>query len=392
MNKVLKNQVLEFIYPPKETSEKKTGRTLPIIKTEGMSLGNIKQLELASNIFKRVFAIIDENRYQSPQKDELKNTLTYLFEKALPFFVKGSDNNPIHHHVQVVENMLFIAIEETKSDNLDEAYKFVRKAAVLALLHDIGSGFFKPGSRKIKSSDIKDREQELLKKKKPKEEREREISGLIERAVEYRMVHMIEGAKIAENLLMGWERRPPFDEKNIQDIKKCIEIHDLPSIAEYYISLGKPCNKNYLIPLDNPFAVILREADRLWMVSKEGLEKDLLDDLQKNKKPDPLLKLKHNVTRFREEFFLYKSLKDIGLYDLKGFKEETLFRTNAGFELLKQYLSERIDELNLQYDRQNTNVIEFILSVGNRMEQQIKSTNRKINPQMPKPRSTALLK
>ncbi|UCH93094.1 MAG: HD domain-containing protein, partial [Candidatus Aminicenantes bacterium] len=333
-----------------EKFKKKTGFTLPNIEPEGMNLWNLKQFDLAVNIFNRVIDIISASRYKQPQKDDLKNALAYLFEKALPFFVDGMDKNPIHHNVQVVENMLIIAIQETKSHRLDKSYKFVRKAAVLALLHDIGSGFSNPGLRKIKSSDIKDREQELFKGEMPKEEIEKEISGLIEKAVEYRMVHMIEGAKIAENLLNEFNRDQKkfngvtFNERDIQDIKKCIERHDLPCIAEYYVTLGKPCNKNYLIQLDNPLAVILREADRLWMVSKEGLEKDLFEDLEKNKKPEPLLKLKHNVNRF---------------------KEETLFRTKSGLKLLKQYLLQRIDELNIKYDRKNTNIIEFVLQKEN---------------------------
>ena len=330
---------------------------------------NIIQLELAAEIFRRVFDIIDESRYHPVQKDEIKTTLTDFFEKAFPFFVKGSDENPLHHHAQVLENMVFIAMEETKADDPAESYKFVRKAAVLALLHDIGGGFIKPGLKKIKSSDIKDREQELLKEKTTQEERDREIGDLIAKAVEYRMDHMMVGAKIAEDLLYRYNREhennagKTFTERDIRDIKQCIEIHDVPSIAEYYLSLGKPYNKSHLIPLDNPLAVILREADRLWMVSKEGLEKDLAEDVQKNKNPDPLLKLKYNVTRFREEFLLYKSSKDIGLNDLTGFKAETLFRTNAGFQLLKRYVSERIAELNIRFDRQDTNVIEFILKV-----------------------------
>jgi len=329
--------------------EKATGFSSLLMKVEHLELFNFKQFVLTNEILNRVFALIrssPENLINTEKKEELEKILIFLFNESLLYFVIGKEKNPIHHNIQTVENILQIVIDEK------ESYDFIRKAVILALLHDIGNGFVKPNLKKIKSSDISDRKNELNNQKLSKDEIDEELKQLIDHAKEYRMAHMIEGSIIAEKLINQLNNAKELNitiEKNeINEIKKIILIHDIPSIAEYYSSIDKVISTKDLIPLDNRLAVILREADRLWMVSKEGLEKDLFDDLKKNKNPNPLEKLKHNYNRFKDEYKLYVN-SNCSKEELYGFKNETLFRTDAGFNLLTQYMSNRINEI-LSYD------------------------------------------
>ena len=323
------------------TFAKQTRYRLTGMKPKHLALWPLMQLQLTYEICGRIWKRIDSLPLADPtDKDELKSILNQLSELAFPLFVAGMAANPVHHSFQTVENALDILHLDHTSD-----YPLYKKAAILALLHDVGNGLVDPNLKKIKSSDIKDRRGELEKQKKNKEEIEEEIDALSAKAEEYRDAHMQEGASIARTILPELNQTKAIVSKDdIEDIAFCIEKHDKPSIAELRQEINRPYDRSHLIPLENDLACLLREADRLWMVSKEGLEKDLFDDLRKGNKPDPCGKLWHNVNRFREEYELYTEAAGITEAEKRGFKNESLFRREGGFRLCKRQVRQRLQD------------------------------------------------
>ena len=357
MSPAFQYPIPEYLKEYLEKYEKSTCYSLSNMQPEHIGLWPLKQSVLTSSIFDRLIQFLDNTIYSRSKQAELHDILAYLLEIALPVFVLGMEKNPIHHNVQTAENMLKIVTGQKKP------YKFARKAVVLALLHDIGNGLVDPGLKKIKISDIKDRRKQMEKEKRSKKEIKEEEKKLIAEADIYRRAHMNEGAKIAGRLIAELNDRilkkknRRIDNVGIREIEQCIKIHDVPSIAEGYTKLGKTIPYSLLIPFKNgpgddrtlpdfsDLANMLREADRLWMVSREGLEKDLFDDLKKEGTTYAFEKLKHNCRRFKEEYDLYKKAKSITPKHLARFKGGTLFRNSAAFGLFRCYVSERIREL-----------------------------------------------
>ncbi|MFC1635543.1 hypothetical protein ACFL5Z_11935 [Planctomycetota bacterium] len=323
------------------TFAKQTKYRLTEMKHKHLALWSLIQLQLTYEISGRIWERIDSLPHMSPtDKNELKSILNQLSEMAFPLFVAGMSGNPVHHNFQTVENIIDILSYDDTSN-----YPLYKKAAILALLHDVGNGVVNPNLKKIKSSDIKDRREELEKQKKNKEEIEEEINALSAQAEEYRDAHMKEGANIARTILAVLNQSKTIVSKDdIEDIVFCIEKHDKPSIAELRQEINRPYDRSHLIPLENDLACLLREADRLWMVSKEGLEKDLFDDLRKGNKPDPCGKLWHNVNRFKEEYKLYTEAAGITEAEKRKFKNESLFRTEGGFKVCKRQVRQRLQD------------------------------------------------
>ena len=71
-----------------------------------------------------------------------------LYQSALPYFRKAAYINPIYHNTQVLDNMISIVIGEQLT------YPEMKRATVLALLHDIGNAESMKG--KVKNSQIED--------------------------------------------------------------------------------------------------------------------------------------------------------------------------------------------------------------------------------------------
>ncbi|MCP4582588.1 MAG: hypothetical protein GY839_13345 [candidate division Zixibacteria bacterium] len=329
------------------------------LQLQHICIWNCKQFILGNEIFNRTCVLIENSPYEDEEIHELIKILKYLFDNALPFYVLGMDKNPIHHNLQVVENIVQIVIGEK------ESFQFARMAAILALLHDVGNGFVDPKLAKIKSSDIKDHVKNLYDEGRTEDEIDRETEKEIKKAILFRKAHMIEGVKIADRLIDQLNKDNDSMRgiviENMKEITNCIEIHDNPSIADHYSQLDKNFNKSHLIPLNNPLAVVLREADRLWMVSKEGLEKDLFDDLKKKIENKAIEKLRHNLKRFVNEYNLYCKANEINSNELSKFKGKTLFRTATGYRLLKKYLKLRLLELDIEYHEDDEKIIPFIL-------------------------------
>lgn len=328
--------------------EKATKFAVSKMQPRHLELWHLKQMCLTDLIINRTWSHIKAlpNTTKKEQK-QLKSVLTRLGQMAFPDLLTGTAANPVHHNFQTVENILLIL--SLDGSRKYQRFKYYKKAAILALLHDIGNGFVDPSLKKLKSSDITDRRNELVRQGKTKKQIDQEINPLIRQASKYREAHMKEGAKIADKLLRKANASHNIlKPTEIAEIVKLIRLHDNPSIVEYYSDSKRPYTKGKLIPLRNHLAYILREADRLWMVSKEGLEKDLFDDLRKDKQPDPFAKLRHNVKRFKDEYQLYTKANGITAYDLKGFQHETLFRTKGGFALCKQYVRKWLHDLTIE--------------------------------------------
>ncbi len=307
------------------------------MKPHHIELWHLKQLCLTEVILGRIAERISELQIDDSEKERLKANILLIGKLALPDFFKGMAANPVHHNFQTAENILRILADSGTPPPDD--FETYNTAAILALLHDIGNGYVPKGLKKVKSSDIADRQRELKEEGKSPAEISEAVRPLIEEGKRYRKAHMIAGARVATELLKEANKEyAVVSPDDVSRIASVIAIHDNPSIVEYDSKAGQPYDLGHLIPIHDELAYRLREADRLWMVSQEGLEKDLFDDLRKGNTPDPFNKLRGNVKRFRDEYKLYENAVGITRLDREGFQDKTLFRTKGGYNLCKEYV------------------------------------------------------
>jgi hypothetical protein len=222
-----------------------------------------------------------------------------LFDMIFPDLlkVKAVEGNPIEHHLIVLGHMMEIATGE-KSLHIT-----MKQAAALALLHDIAP------VEKITTQMVAE-----ARKRAPAE-----VEALEFRRQQNRILHMREGSAMAHRRMLELNerlRKIVFSAEAINTVCEVIRIHDNPSL-------------DIPIPRSNLLAVAFREADRLWMITHEGIVTDLK---RKDKSPDDLgaysKQLASNIRRFREERALYH-----GKETIEGpFKDdETFFRTDTGY-------------------------------------------------------------
>ena len=294
----------EMILDVLEDFETEIGHSLLTFNPHILEIWNIKQSILAFDIFyKRVIPLINESYLDSHQKQELIKILEYLFYKSLPYMLRDKESNPVHHHLFVLHAILRISFGEGYS------YRSVRNAAVLGLLHDVGYAYAK--AEKVKKDQI-------------------HTVNDIQRAIAARREHMDLGKDIARSLLaeLNVEFGDIFAEDDIDSICRVVGIHDNSSIEEYahmkegFRYIFPFATGTHLIPKDDILAKVLREADRVWMISREGLEKDLVGDLGKGKEANFNEKLRHNIKRHKEEYMLYEKAFESKVDDY-GFKEKT---------------------------------------------------------------------
>ncbi|MBW2044651.1 MAG: DUF1152 domain-containing protein [Deltaproteobacteria bacterium] len=326
--------------------ERATGYSLWNIKLEHGGLYNFKQFVLTYKILDRIFDIIESCRYNQSQKDELKRMIRYFFYAALPEFITGRKTNPIHHNVQVLENMLLIVLAEKSED-----FEFLKQSLVLALLHDVGNS--RSSGVKVKGSVLKALKRDItnleysIKKAKTDAERnslqdekenlEKKLSASFNDTQDYRRSHMKTGAEMVRDLIGQFQRYVGHNifEKTLGVLCGVVERHDNPSLAAYEREiLGKVQDKALLFDSTDEFALYLREADRAWMVSPEGLEKDLMDEIEKSGSPEE--KLAYNADAHRKEYVIYKENLSETKLAKYGFRDETLYHTERGYSL---YLS-----------------------------------------------------
>lgn len=233
--------------------------------------------------------------------------LKAAYENALPALKDGRHMNPIHHTPQVVEFLVRILLAET-----DMEPDTLKRAIVTAVFHDSGNAYEPKSEKKIRKKDVD------------------ADPSLREPGIEQRRRHMRNSVSLLEGF-MSLQIEPTFTPDEISEVKWIIGHHDDPTIAEL---LGGKESAAYLFgPALEPrvrLAVIHREADRLWMLSKEGI----VTDLKRKKKPwYPPAQITHNVIRHWEERKLYEEalpdkIEEIGFDAFSAF-----YRTKGGKRL-----------------------------------------------------------
>jgi hypothetical protein len=209
--------------------------------------------------------------------------------------------NPLEHHFIVLGHMMEITAEEESSQIP------VKRAAVLSLLHDIA-----PVDKITKHMIEKARERSL-----------EEAEALEMCRQQNRVLHMREGSSMGQRKMLELNEslgRSILSADDMEAICEAIGIHDNPSL-------------DMIIKRANWLAVAFREADRLWMVTDEGIRADL------ERKgilvtPDACLRqLESNVSRFKEERLLYR---DVEAAEGPFHDAETFFRTKTGFNIFRR--------------------------------------------------------
>lgn len=260
--------------------------------------------------------------------------MTRILTMSLPLFVEASEKTPVHHTACVVKMMARILLGE------DASPAEIRRGVVAALLHDVGLA--RVAAEKMRKADIlaaaPDRRE-----------------AVIERAIAARRAHMVHGAWMAETVLTafnGWfgEGLSPED---VAEVCRLVALHDNPSVQEYEEMRGHRAGATWLLSLDDRLAMFLREADRLWMLTEEGIAADLELDLQKEQKalaaagrdpqdarPDREARIAANIARHREEAALYERALGGGAAAY-GFINGTLYRTRTGYALFESLIPQR---------------------------------------------------
>lgn len=228
-----------------------------------------------------------------------------LIELAVGDLVRAKIGNPLVHHPIVMGHMLEIAAAEPP-----DAIPFHR-AAALALLHDI-SAVPKITTQMVAEMRLEDPER---------------ADALELARHQHRILHMREGSAMAHRILLECNRhfgRSVFVADDIEAVCEAIRIHDNPTL-------------DIPIPREDWFATAFREADRLWMVTPEGIQVDLVRNDRDPSDPAACLEQLHkNVARFKKERSLYPDEDTEGPF----FDDETFFRTDGGGRLFNRLLGE----------------------------------------------------
>jgi len=233
----------------------------------------------------------------------LKPIVWALFQMVYKDLEKAIVCNPVEHHLIVLKHMMEIVKGEMSP------YIVVEQAAALALLHDI--------------APVKKITTQMVDQTRHRSTAMGEVFEL--KRQENRMLHMQEGCVIANLRMIELNermRKIVFDAQSIQSICEVIRIHDNPSI-------------NISIPKTNWLAVAFREADRLWMITPEGIYADLSRQQKSNNMEAYRKQLDANLERFREERLLYRSIESI---EGPFCDDATFFRTKTGYSLYRRLL------------------------------------------------------
>ena len=257
-----------------------------------LNTGNVKQWDKIQHeitddvIANRVFPRIEKSNLPKEQKNRLEDIIRKLRDISSSDFEKSKKDNPLHHSFIVLDIVLQIAFGEGLP------YQDIKKLATVAILHDLGSGA-------LKESVLK----RLL--------------------TEFNSKFFNPAAKFSE-------------EEDIPEIYKLVGMHDNPGIAKAYET------KEFL-----KLALIFHEADRLWMLSYEGLTKDLMDSLIKGEKPLPVKEqLTNNIAVFSDERKSYDATGE----DYGVFKGDTFLRTDTGYAIYQEYVQEWKDRIRSHGD------------------------------------------
>jgi hypothetical protein len=180
--------------------------------------------------------------------------------------------NPVEHHLCVLENMMLIAGQAPTDPLLGPRNPgaqpiSMKRAATLSLLHDVAP------VGKISKRQIREIEENA------QAEMDASIKNMLlqkaamlkVRQSEFRTLHMRKGSALAQERMLQLNQlfeEVVFGEQDIEAICETIRVHDNPSLDRG-------------IDRGNWLAVCFREADRLWMMTREGI----LADLSREGKP-----------------------------------------------------------------------------------------------------------
>ena len=89
---------------------------------------------MAQKNLDETIAFLKGSYLNESEKEEISAVLRTMYAKAMPYFEKGKEENPVYHHTQVLYNMALLAVGEHCS------YSVIKNLLALALLHDAGSG------------------------------------------------------------------------------------------------------------------------------------------------------------------------------------------------------------------------------------------------------------
>jgi HD superfamily phosphodiesterase len=272
------------------------------------------------------FAKIQASDLHDNQKDELTGMLLFLFESAHAKMIQGREDNPVHHNTMVLHLMTEIALKE--KDGYD--YMRIKDLLALSLLHDIG--YAETTAKKWTSAEVKAA---------VKGKADAEIQSIVAEAMQARDEHMRKGAGIVECMLREANTHfpePLFEEGRIHAIGEVVAIHDRPSSAklkEKY--LPALLSKDDLLPTKNELAKALRDADRLWMATAQGVKKDLIFAGEEVTEANLNRKLQDNSNSFQDEKRLYEKVyqnqDEVANF---GFMGDTLFRTKVGYGIYER--------------------------------------------------------
>jgi len=287
------------------------------------------------NLKKTLDYIENHSKFNPHQIEEIKTILNTLFLKALPYFKQGVQYNPTYHHTQVLNSMVKIGMGESLE------YEEFRNATILALLHDIGNAVSK--GTKISVLDIED------KIKKTTHKGIREVLDLASKAIEFRLEHMVKAPPLVREVTQEFVAAGILEESDIELIIEVLIVHDYPTIAAYLeeiqdkgISLDKHQINDFLFTFsDTPadrLKLFLHEADFLFVVSNQGVMKELIYEGKQITQENIRDKLAYNIEKAHKEYLSYD---DRGRDD-GGFINETLFRTEAGYEIFSNATAESI--------------------------------------------------
>lgn len=328
-----------------------------------------RQIVLSNINFEMALQRIRLSHLTRPERHELERNLKYLYRRSLPIFAKRKsvDSNPVYHHTQVLDNMIKIANGEKLG------YSEYQLSVFVALLHDIGNAIctleksydseVDAIAREISGRMRAIREMQEDPERAARLQKEIDDSGLkgekkLDDLIHYRLEHAIHGIPISSKLLRRFFRKKWLTAADRTQIALVILQHDYPTIQgnvnvlshalEGKVRHGPGAFLIYDGQFGSDLFFRLREADRLFMLSVQGVIKDVQTDnlkiRKKNReqgladpeKPVNVETVKHrgrkNLDRHREEYQLYV---EAGMDD-GGFRNnESLYRTAAGYSMFK---------------------------------------------------------
>ena len=266
--------------------------------------------------------------YPTDEILDVTNTLQAVFRSARPHFIEGREHNPISHHTQVLDNMVRICLGQ------HPPYRQFKNAAVLALLHDIGNAACQRA--KIKTDKVLEAFRDDP----------QNGAAAANAAISFRLEHMDLGPELARSVLEPHTGSERFSDVDMHFICRAIAVHDYPSIAMLlkYLADNTESGKivleyepaDFLLRFDSsPLGQLiqrLREAARLFMLTEQGVIKDLRDANAELTADNVLATLEANAARHIEEFELYKNAARAD-----GFLHGTLYRTHTGYDMFVEF-------------------------------------------------------